>query len=45
MQRDKLGRFLEAAKADVAAARELATEKAKKAAKDWPSWFRNTVGF
>jgi len=32
MQRDKLGRFLEAAKLDVLAARELATKKAKKAA-------------
>jgi hypothetical protein len=45
MQRDKLGRFLEAAKVDVVAARELATEKAKKAAADQPSWFRNTLGF
>jgi len=45
MQRDKLGRFLEATKVDVVAARELATEKAKKAAADQPSWFRNTLGF
>jgi len=45
MQRDKLGRFLEAAKVDVVAAREIATEKEKKAAADQPSWFRNTLGF
>jgi len=29
MQRDKLGRFLEAAKVDVVAARELATKRAR----------------
>jgi len=45
MQRDKLGRFLEAAKVDVVAAREIATEKEKKAAADQPSWFKNTLGF
>jgi len=45
MQRDKLGRFLDNTKVDVVAARELATKKAKKAAADQPSWFRNTLGF
>jgi len=45
MQRDKLGRFLDTAKVDVVATRELATKKAKKAAKNQPSWFRKTLGF
>ncbi len=45
MQRDKLIRFLDAAKVDVVAARAVATKKAKKAAADQPSWFRNTLGF